>query len=215
MIWPGNLVAVALMNAMYETHEHMDSNVLGGTIPRYKWFGMMTVFAFFYYFIPGFLAQCLSMFAFVTWIFPQSPIVNQLFGGLTGLSFLPITFDWAQITGYIGSPLVPPWYVSVYHARLRYDPNYVYRHAIANTTIGVVTIFMVLSSLLHYFGAWGSQFLPMSDTHTYDNTGQRYDINRVLTADFTLDEEAYKNYSPLFIRYARSPPVTADLSTVC
>lgn len=40
----------------------------------------------------------------------------------------------------------------------------------------------------------------MSDTHTYDNTGQRYDINRVLTPDFTLDEEAYKNYSPLFIR---------------
>lgn len=109
MIWPGNLVAVALMNAMYESHEHMDSGILGGTIPRYKWFGMMTVFAFFYYFIPGFLAQCLSMFAFMTWIFPQSPIVNQLFGGLTGLSFLPITFDWAQITGYIGSPLVPPW----------------------------------------------------------------------------------------------------------
>jgi OPT family oligopeptide transporter len=109
MIWPGNLVAVALMNAMYESHEHMDSSVLGGTIPRYKWFGMMTVFAFFYYFIPGFFAQCLSMFAFMTWIFPKSPIVNQLFGGLTGLSFLPITFDWAQITGYIGSPLVPPW----------------------------------------------------------------------------------------------------------
>ena len=74
------------------------------------------------------------------------------------------------------------------------------RHAIANTTLGVVTIFMMLSSVLHYFGAWQSQFLPMSDTHTYDNTGARYDINRILTPDFTLDEEAYKNYSPLFIR---------------
>jgi hypothetical protein len=74
------------------------------------------------------------------------------------------------------------------------------RHAIANTTIGVVTFYMVLSSTLHYMGIWNSQFLPMSDTHTYDNTGQRYNTTRILTSDFTLDEEAYKNYSPLFIR---------------
>lgn len=59
---------------------------------------------------------------------------------------------------------------------------------------------MVLASLLHYFGAWGSQFLPISDAHTYDNTGARYNTTRVLTADLTLDEEAYQNYSPLYIR---------------
>jgi hypothetical protein len=39
----------------------------------------------------------------------------------------------------------------------------------------------------------------MSDSNTYDNLGNRYDTSRILTADFTLDEEAYKNYSPLFI----------------
>jgi hypothetical protein len=111
MIWPGNLVAVALMNAMHEHHEHKDPNVLGGRMPRYRWFAIMTMLSFLYYFIPGFLFQCLSMFSFVTWIFPNSPVINQLFGGQTGLSILPITFDWTQISGYIGSPLVPPWYV--------------------------------------------------------------------------------------------------------
>jgi hypothetical protein len=40
----------------------------------------------------------------------------------------------------------------------------------------------------------------MSDATTYDNTGNPYDTARILTADFTLNEEAYKNYSPLFIR---------------
>lgn len=97
------------MNAMYEKNEHKDPSILGGTMSRYKWFALVTLFSFLYYFIPGYLAKCLSMFAFVTWIFPESPVANQLFGGLTGLSFLPITFDWAQVSGYIGSPLVPPW----------------------------------------------------------------------------------------------------------
>lgn len=42
----------------------------------------------------------------------------------------------------------------------------------------------------------------MSDSGTYDNTGRKYNITRILKMDdFTLDEEEYKNYSPLFIRY--------------
>lgn len=53
---------------------------------------------------------------------------------------------------------------------------------------------------MHYSGAWYAQFLPMSDAGTYDNTGRPYDTSRILNADYTLDEEAYQNYSPLFIR---------------
>ena len=36
----------------------------------------------------------------------------------------------------------------------------------------------------------------MSDSNTYDNRGNRYNTSRILTPDFRLDEEAYKNYSP-------------------
>lgn len=74
------------------------------------------------------------------------------------------------------------------------------RHAIANTLIGVVTFFIILASFFHYGGVWYSQYLPMSDSSTYDNTGAHYNTSRILTPDHTLDEEAYKNYSPLFIR---------------
>ncbi|RYP04721.1 hypothetical protein DL764_004271 [Monosporascus ibericus] len=66
-------------------------------------------------------------------------VVNQLFGGTTGLSLLPITFDWTQIAGYVGSPLIPPW------------------HAIGNTLIGVVVFYIVLSMIFHYSGMWYSQ----------------------------------------------------------
>ena len=109
MIWPANLVSVTMMNAMYEKNDVRDPSVLGGGMPRYRWFFLVTVVSFAYYFIPGFLAQFLSVFAFFTWMAPESPVVNQLFGGTSGLSLLPITFDWAQISGYVGSPLIPPW----------------------------------------------------------------------------------------------------------
>ncbi len=109
MIWPGNLVSVTLMNAMYEDQEDRDPTVVGGSMPRYRWFGLITAASFVYYFIPGWFAQFLSSPAFMTWLAPESPVVNQLFGYNTGLSLLPITFDWTQISGFVGSPLIPPW----------------------------------------------------------------------------------------------------------
>lgn len=122
MIWPGTLVSVTLMNAMYEQTDRPDPTVFGGRMPRYKWFGLVTLGAFLYYFIPGHFAKFLSVFAFPTWLAPDNVIVNQLFGGVTGLSILPITFDWTQVAGFVGSPLIPPWYVStpsVRETRLR------------------------------------------------------------------------------------------------
>ncbi|KAI8947659.1 OPT oligopeptide transporter protein-domain-containing protein [Xylaria longipes] len=181
MIWPDTLVAIALMNAMYETHHIKDRSIIGGNMSRYRWFGLIAFGSCVYYFIPGFLAQFLSVTAVATWFAPQNVVVNQLFGGITGLSIIPITFDWTQVAGYIGSPLIVPW------------------HAIANTLIGVVGFFIVLTSFLHYTGAWYSQFLPMSDASTYDNTGAVYNVSRILTSEFTLDEAAYQAYSPLFI----------------
>ncbi len=71
--------------------------------------------------------------------------------------------------------------------------------------IGVIIFFIFLASAIHYSGAWYSQYLPMSDSNTYDNTGNQYDVSRILTADYTLDVEAYNKYSPLFLRYALLP----------
>lgn len=107
MIWPGNLVSVTLMNAMYETVDKKDPTVFGGTIPRYRWFAYVCLGAFVWYFVPGFLAQFLSVFAFATFIAPNNVVVNQLFGGSTGLSIVPLTLDWSQISGFVGSPLIP------------------------------------------------------------------------------------------------------------
>jgi len=39
----------------------------------------------------------------------------------------------------------------------------------------------------------------MMSRHMYDNTGSEYNVSRILTAQATIDEAAYKGYSPLFI----------------
>jgi len=67
--------------------------------------------------------------------------------------------------------------------------------------IGVIVFFIFGASIFHYSGVWFAQFLPMSDSSTYDNTGAAYNTTRILSPQLTLDEAAYKNYSPLFIRY--------------
>lgn len=60
MIWPGNLVGVTLMHAMHEKFEGPDPTIIGGKMSRYRWFGVVFLGAFLYYWIPGFLAQVCS-----------------------------------------------------------------------------------------------------------------------------------------------------------
>lgn len=52
---------------------------------------------------------------------------------------------------------------------------------------------------IHYSGAWYSQYLPINNANTYDNTGHVYNVSRIIGPDFTLDEQKYKEYSPLFM----------------
>lgn len=46
---------------------------------------------------------------------------------------------------------------------------------------------------------WYSDYLPVSDSSSYDNTAKAYQVRRILTKDFTLDLEKYKEYSPIFL----------------
>jgi OPT family small oligopeptide transporter len=177
MIWPTNLVNTSLFYALHD-HSPADPSRTGGwQIGRYRWFLYVASASFVWYWFPGFIFQALSAFAFVTWIRPNSVIINQLFGAYTGLSLLPITFDWTTVTGYLLSPLIPPW------------------HAIANSMIGTVFFFWIVTLGVHYSGGWYAEYLPISDNTVYDNTGTKYNVSSILTPEFTLDEVKYKAYS--------------------
>ncbi|PLB38868.1 small oligopeptide transporter, OPT family [Aspergillus candidus] len=181
MIWPSTLINTSLFAALHDRSKPDPRKVSGWTIGKYRMFLYCMLGSFFWYFFPGYIAPFLSVFAFVTWIKPQNAVINQVFGGWTGLSVLPITFDWTQISGFNFSPLISPW------------------HAIANTLIGLVVFFWITTAGLHYSGAYWSKHLPISDSNSYDNTGNVYNVSRILTPEFKFDEAKYKEYSPLFL----------------
>ncbi|EPS31607.1 Sexual differentiation process protein isp4 [Penicillium oxalicum] len=181
MIWPSTLINTALFSALHDQTKPDPSKVNGWKIGRYRLFLYAMIGSFCWYWFPGYIAPFLSVFAWVTWIKPQSPVVNQLFGGWTGLSMLPMTFDWTQISGFNFSPLIAPWY------------------AMANTLIGMVVWFWIVTPALHYSGLYYFKYLPISDSRSYDNTAHTYNVSRILTPEFTFDLAKYKEYSPLFL----------------
>ncbi|KAI3596743.1 opt oligopeptide transporter [Moniliophthora roreri] len=88
MIWPANLVICALFNTLHSEHYTGVGERGGMTRERYFWCAFLCAFAWF---------QALSYFSWVTWIWPENPVVAQLFGYTNGLGFSILTFDWNQI----------------------------------------------------------------------------------------------------------------------
>ncbi|KAH8101387.1 OPT oligopeptide transporter, partial [Cristinia sonorae] len=178
MIWPVNLVYCALFNTLHSQVYAGIGNHGGPSRERFFFYAFLASTV--YYFIPGYLFTGLSIFTWVCWIKPDNIIVNQLFGYQSGLGMSLITFDWSQIA-YIGSPLATPWWAQ------------------ANVAVGFVAFFWILTPILYYTNTFYAQYMPLLSRSAFDNTGHIYDVNRILTADYTFDLEAYKAYSPLFL----------------
>jgi hypothetical protein len=89
-------------------------------------------------------------------------------------------------------------------------------YAIMNAMIGTL-VFVILSALgIHYSGALSvllihlfqslagiltrySDYFPMQDSRSYDNTGHKYNVSRILNSNIEFSEDLYKAYSPLFL----------------
>ena len=41
--------------------------------------------------------------------------------------------------------------------------------------------------------------MPISSTHSFDNTGASYNVSRIISNGTQFDEEKYRAYSPLFL----------------
>lgn len=181
MIWPQDLVSCAFM---YTLHDHSKTNPAkanGWSISRYRYFFIVAIGSFCWYWVPGFLFQALATFTFPTFIAPDNVTVNKVFGSVSGMGLLPLTLDWTTITAFITSPLIYPW------------------HAIVNTLIGVIFFFWIVCAGLHWSGTFYADYLPFSDSGSFDNTQKRYNVSRILNAQNTFDQAAYAKYSPIFL----------------
>lgn len=178
MIWPNTLVTTTFLTNIHLNINHV---VNGWHISRLRLFLFVMIACFAWSWIPGFLCPFLSDFGVLTWLTPNNVVINQLFGTRSGLGLLPITFDWNQITGYIGSPLIPPFF------------------AIGNIMASVVLVFWIVCPIIHYSNVWYGRYLPMSSNDTYDRYQNVYNVSRILTPDNVFDLKKYEAYSPMFL----------------
>ncbi|KAK4226774.1 OPT oligopeptide transporter protein-domain-containing protein [Podospora fimiseda] len=184
MIWPGTLMSAAMFTTLHK-EENKEAN--GWKISRWKFFYVVWFGAFIFYFLPGLLMPALSYFNVITWFAPDNVVVANLFGVVSGLGLFPLTFDWAQIA-YIGSPLLTPFWAAM------------------NVVGGLVIVMWVIAPIAYYSNWLYSAYMPILSAAVFDNTGNVYDVGKVLTKDFLFDKEAYSNYSRVFL------PITYVLS---
>ncbi|KAI5198829.1 OPT family small oligopeptide transporter [Aureobasidium subglaciale] len=172
LIWPANFSMTTLLYALHDKSKADPSKANGWQISQYRFFVYVALGSFVYYWIPGVIWQGLSVFSFVTWIRPNNATINQLFGGFTGLSLIPLTFDWTYVTAYLGDPLLSPTFSHL------------------NTIIGLG---------ISYTGALYSEYLPINTSATFDNTQSKYNVTRILGPGYTFDVDKYQKYSPMFL----------------
>ncbi|KAF9191581.1 hypothetical protein BGZ49_003538, partial [Haplosporangium sp. Z 27] len=174
MVWPANLVQVALFNTL-----HKDEELQPGQWSRYKFFMVAATAMFFYTWIPSFLFPALGAIAWICWIKPDSIIANQL-GGENALGLGVVSLDWNVIVSFLQSPLIVPWWAQV------------------NILIGFVFIAWILVPIAYYNNLWDAKNYPIISSSLYRADGHPYKVLQVLT-DNELDPVKYETYGRLHI----------------
>ncbi|GLA43108.1 hypothetical protein AnigIFM63309_000834 [Aspergillus niger] len=177
IIWPQVLSNCAMLETL---HSRANTVANGWKISRLRFFLYVTAGGFVWYFFPGLMFTALSYFTWICWIAPRNVVVNQLFGMQTGLGLSPITFDWSQVA-YNTNPLLSPSWAAI------------------NVFAGFALFFWIVVPGIYYSNTWFTAYLPIMTADVYDRTGTVYDTARVISADNTLDVDAYRQYSPPYL----------------
>ncbi|KAJ5519515.1 Tetrapeptide transporter OPT1/isp4 [Penicillium expansum] len=178
MLWPQVLSNAALLTTL---HSYSNAIADGWRITRLRFFLYVFIGGAIWYFVPGYLFTGLSTFAFICWIVPSDVVVNQLFGQTTGLGMSVLTFDWAQVVYANQSPLLVPFWAGL------------------NVMGSFALFFWLVCPLVYYTNTWYSAHLPLLNSNTFDNTGIPYNTSRIMGAGGSIDQTAYRNYSPMFL----------------
>ncbi|KFH66296.1 hypothetical protein MVEG_08395 [Podila verticillata NRRL 6337] len=136
MIWPATLVYSSLFRSLHHiTEDPKDAN----RMPRMKYFLLVTLGSFCWYFLPGYMFPTIGMISWICWIKPDNVVLAQITGS-NGLGFGTIALDWSAVS-FIG-PLATPWFAQV------------------NILIGLVLVVYVMVPWAYYSNLWNFQELP-------------------------------------------------------
>lgn len=75
MIWPSTLIPAAMFTTL---HKEQNRTADGWVISRWRFFLIVFLGSFSFYFLPGFLMPALSFFNVITWLAPRNVVVANL-----------------------------------------------------------------------------------------------------------------------------------------
>ena len=79
----------------------------------------------------------------------------------------------------------------------------------------LVFFFWAIAPALYFSNTWYAKYMPILSNHAFDNTGQYYNVTRILTPENTLDLAKYKAYSPLFLPTVYAIQYGLSFAAVC
>lgn len=178
MIWQGCLGILALTKALYnDDGKDIGETANGWTMSRYKFFVVTFGGMFVWYWFPNYIFEGIALFNWPTWISPGNVTLALIAGSTCGLGLNPLpTLDW-NIATYLGDPIVTPLFT------------------LMNFATGMAVVGFLVAPLMYFNNVWESGYLPINGNLIYDNSGQIYNVSRILNPDFTLNQTAYYEYS--------------------
>ncbi|KAF8928404.1 hypothetical protein BGZ47_001656 [Haplosporangium gracile] len=174
MIWPSTLVTASLFRSLHASSETEEDQ---GRTSRLKYFLLVTLGSFAYYWFPGYIFPTIGTLAWICWINPDNIVLSQLTGS-NGLGIGVIALDWSAASYYVG-PLVTPWFAQV------------------NILIGFILVAWVMVPWAYYQNLWESQNYPILSADLFRTNGSYWIKDEVLNANGHLDPEKYNTYGPM------------------
>ncbi|CAI9088188.1 OLC1v1022447C1 [Oldenlandia corymbosa var. corymbosa] len=177
MWWPENLVQVSLFRTLHEKEKRKK-----GTLTRLQFFLMFFVASFAYYLVPGYFAPTISCISIACLIWKDSVLAHQLGSGLKGLGLGSFALDWNTAVSFLGNPISTPAF------------------AIINILAGFGIFVYIVIPAAYWSNIYNATRFPLYSTKTFDVTGQKFNISRVLNEEtFQFDDAGYRSYSKLYL----------------
>ncbi|KAF9212814.1 hypothetical protein CPC16_000866 [Podila verticillata] len=174
MIWPSTLVTASLFRSLHAASNSEEGD--NGRTSRMRYFLLVTLGSFIYYWFPGFIFPTIGMISWICWINPDNIILSQLTGA-NGLGIGTIALDWSAASYYV-QPLVTPWFAQV------------------NILIGFILVVYVMVPWAYYTDLWDSKTYPILSADLFREDGSLYDQSQILD-DNILDVNKYRAYGPV------------------
>ncbi|CAF0967771.1 unnamed protein product [Adineta steineri] len=177
MIWPKTLMTCCVIRTLHNEDE-TELNQSRWTMSRFKFFWLMLLFQFLWYWFPGYIFPLLASFSFVCMIAPNNLIFSQITGA-NGLSIGALQFDWNAWVSFLDSPIFVPFWAHV------------------NIFVGFVLAIWIVIPIFYYTNTWESQKMPIMSNRVFDINGYYYDTSKVLDNKARLNETAYNVYGEM------------------